>query len=531
MKTRVWCLYRVSTKKQANTDEDIPMQKSACEHYVSQKGGWEITHELFERGVSGWKKKVDERDALNEIREGAVNGDFDVLLVYMFDRLGRREDETPLVVNFLHENNVEVWSVEEGKKSMGNHVDKLINYISFWQSSGESIKTSMRVRESKKQLSQNGMYQGGTVPFGYQVYETDQPHWKDQERMIKELKPEEYESEIVKLIFDLYLNHNYGYRRIVDYLNSKGYKNRNNTLFRVNTVSRILENPIYIGKKRYKSHDGNDGDTQPYDENLRIISDESYFDAQKLRKNRSNKLKPQDKSNLPMKGKLLLSGQVYCGYCGSKLSSNYLYRKNKHPKKEGEYYTNTIYRYRCPLNNGRENHKQSIWGSKKHDKLVMDTILFFINNIDLDSLTNNGEKYKESRLNVKRQSIKNLEKESDRLSKQKEKLNAEISKSLVGESAFSPEQLSNAINDIEGKIEEVESNFKELQIEVDAEEKRNDEVEEIVDAASKLKNEFEELDDDTKKVIISKLTEKIYFYKDEVKVMFIPVLQGETSNL
>jgi site-specific DNA recombinase len=37
---------------------------------------------------------------LNEIREAAVNREFDVLLVFMFDRLGRRDDETPFVINF-----------------------------------------------------------------------------------------------------------------------------------------------------------------------------------------------------------------------------------------------------------------------------------------------------------------------------------------------------------------------------------------------------------------------------------------------
>lgn len=34
------------------------------------------------------------------LKEGALNKEFDVLLVFMFDRLGRREDETPVMVNF-----------------------------------------------------------------------------------------------------------------------------------------------------------------------------------------------------------------------------------------------------------------------------------------------------------------------------------------------------------------------------------------------------------------------------------------------
>jgi DNA invertase Pin-like site-specific DNA recombinase len=137
---RVWCLYRVSTKGQVSADEDIPMQKNACHNFVSTHKDWEITNELYERGVSGWKKKADERDALNDIREAAVNREFDVLLVFMFDRLGRRDDETPFVINFLIENAVEVWSVNEGQRKIEQHVDKLINYISSWQSSVKVLK-------------------------------------------------------------------------------------------------------------------------------------------------------------------------------------------------------------------------------------------------------------------------------------------------------------------------------------------------------------------------------------------------------
>ena len=158
---RVWCLYRVSTKKQVNTDDDLPMQKNACHRFVTNEPDWEIKRELYEKGISGWKIRADERDELITIREGAVNNEFDILLVFMFDRLGRREDETPVMVSFLHQNNVEVWSVQEGKRSVETHADKLLNYISFWMSDGESQKTSMRVRESKKQLSEQGFFQGG----------------------------------------------------------------------------------------------------------------------------------------------------------------------------------------------------------------------------------------------------------------------------------------------------------------------------------------------------------------------------------
>ena len=63
---------------------------------------------------------------------------FDVLLVFMFDRLGRRDDETPFVVQWFVQQGIEVWSTKEGEQRFDNHVNKLLNYIRFWQASGES---------------------------------------------------------------------------------------------------------------------------------------------------------------------------------------------------------------------------------------------------------------------------------------------------------------------------------------------------------------------------------------------------------
>ena len=89
---------------------------------------------------------------MQELQQEAVAGSFDILLVYMFDRLGRRDDETPFVVEWFVRNGVEVWSAVEGQQRFDNHVDKLLNYIRYWQASGESIKTSVRVKTRMEQL-------------------------------------------------------------------------------------------------------------------------------------------------------------------------------------------------------------------------------------------------------------------------------------------------------------------------------------------------------------------------------------------
>ena len=85
--------------------------------------------------------KSNARDAIIEIKKKAINKEFDVLLVFMFDRLGRREDETPFMVQWFVQQGIEVWSTREGEQRFDTHVDKLLNYIRFWQASGEPKKT------------------------------------------------------------------------------------------------------------------------------------------------------------------------------------------------------------------------------------------------------------------------------------------------------------------------------------------------------------------------------------------------------
>ena len=83
---RVYTLYRVSTIGQVEKD-DIPMQKQVCRDFA-KKQGWVVIKEFSEKGISGYKVSAKDRDAIQEIQHDAALGKFDILLVFMFDRLG-----------------------------------------------------------------------------------------------------------------------------------------------------------------------------------------------------------------------------------------------------------------------------------------------------------------------------------------------------------------------------------------------------------------------------------------------------------
>ena len=124
-KKRVYCLYRVSTLGQVEKD-DIPMQRQCCREFALENN-WDIVCEKSEKGVSGFKKSAKDRSAIQEMQQDALLGKYDILLVFMFDRLGRKDDETPFVVEWFVNHGIEVWSVKEGQQRFESHVDKLTN--------------------------------------------------------------------------------------------------------------------------------------------------------------------------------------------------------------------------------------------------------------------------------------------------------------------------------------------------------------------------------------------------------------------
>lgn len=172
MAERVECLYRVSTTKQVDHDEqnqaDIPMQRKACRKFAEQMG-WIIVGEEQEDGVSGFKVSANDRDKLQLLKDRAEKGKFDILLVFMFDRLGRKSDETPFVVEWFVKHGIRVWSVNEGEQRFESHTDRLTNYIRFWQADGESQKTSIRTKTALGQMVLEGRFRGGKTPYGYRL--------------------------------------------------------------------------------------------------------------------------------------------------------------------------------------------------------------------------------------------------------------------------------------------------------------------------------------------------------------------------
>lgn len=314
---RVYCLYRVSTNQQLQED-DIPMQREACREFAATHG-WTIVKEFYEKGISGFKTPICDREELQHIKKDAGLRKFDILLVFMFDRLGRRDSETPFFVENLAMRGIQIWSVKEGPQKFESHTDKLINYIRYWQASGESLKTSERTKTRMVQLTAAGMFCGGPCPYGYRLITTGRKNNRGHD--VHDLCVEPQEAVVICKIYDYYIHYGYGSRKIASQLAANGIFNRQGEPFHPSSIKALLSREQLTGIMCR-------GDSRSaIIPELQIISPEIFSKAQQIATLRKQRQLPQR-----VTGQNLLSGNIFCGNCGGRMFASTA-RKAHHPQR------------------------------------------------------------------------------------------------------------------------------------------------------------------------------------------------------
>ena len=375
----------------------------------------------------------------------------------MFDRLGRREDETPFVVEWFVKNGVEVWSAKEGQQRFDTHVDKLLNYIRYWQASGESIKTSVRTKTRMEQLTKEGCFTGGVVPFGYRLEHKGRTNKRNQD--VGDLVIDPDEAEIVKLIFQKYLYEGYGAQRLCRHLAEQGITNRKGRNIPTTSINRIIKNPIYTGVIR-----NGDSQSEVLPE-LQIIDTETYERAQQMMEKRVT-----HHGDVPLntKGRSLLVGNVYCGHCGGRLTLTTSGRKRV--RKDGTIVRETRARYQCHYNvrHPGECDGQSGYGVEKLDKLVNQIIRIQLGRIRsapsqelIARQQTKGMDLAKSKLNLlneqyrqKQREYQALRAETIKVIQGTSRLNVDLLNSLVAETSEQIKQLSWQIQTAAAELEE-----------------------------------------------------------------------------
>lgn len=198
----------------------------------------------------------------------------------------------------------------EGEQRFEDHVDKLLNYIRFWQSSDESLKTSIRTKVRMEQLIQEHGFVSGTAPYGYQLRRLGRTNKRGYD--LHDLTVDQVEAAAVREIFQMYCHKKEGTHQISTYLNSQALRTKRGALWNSASVRNVLQNPLYTGVQHWGSII-----TDRFS-HLQIIEDELFQIAQK--RLLEHKLESPHLGRTKYREDVLLPEQVYCMHCGKRLT-------------------------------------------------------------------------------------------------------------------------------------------------------------------------------------------------------------------
>lgn len=350
---------RVSTERQVE-GYSIEGQITQIEQYC-QFNGYELVDIYADRGISG---KSMNRPELQRMLNDAKNGKLDCVMVYKTNRLARNTSDLLTIVEELHRQNVEFFSLSE-RMEVKNSTGKLMLQILASFSEFERNTILENIYTGQHQRALEGYYQGN-LPLGYNNIPDNK----------KELMINQHEANIVKYIFESYAK-GHGYRKIANALNHKGYVTKKGNPFSISAVTYILSNPFYIGKIQFaKYKDWNDKRRKGLNDNPVIaegkhtpIISQALWDKVQFKRQESRK-KPQ----VHGKGTNLLTGIVKCPKCGAAMAaSNTTNTLKDGTKKRIRYYSCSNFRNKgskvCSANSVR---------ADVLEKYVMDQILEII---------------------------------------------------------------------------------------------------------------------------------------------------------
>lgn len=529
MNKRVRTLLRVSSKQQLH-EGDIPIQRAEAEHYIAKQPEWIFDKEYIEKAVSAYKNSVEEREVLQQILTDARAKEFDILLTYMSDRIGRQE-EYSFYVAALNQLGIEVWTIKDGQLKTKEHTDKLLNFIRFWQNEGESKKTSIRVKDARKEMVKAGKFPGGRAPYGYMLVSSGMVN--NHGRLLKKLEIVEKDAEVVKKIYSYATCQGMGYEKIAKALNAEGILAISGDKWKSGTIAGILKNPIYMGVYAINKRGGIEGTRRMergewiYSEKqipeLIIIPRAMWEKAQEIREERKRKLnaakeqslkiyEEQYKAPFTTRGKLALTGLVYCGYCGKKLKNGSYC--NHWMVKSGEKKVSYIGRYICP----GKCPQRSCYGQDYLEDIVFQIASACINRLKgIDFMEELTCRQQQERAGFERE-LKKIEKQQQNLRLDIEALEEKIPEAIRGEYYFSAEKLSELLKEKENLAIKIKEREKEVKNNAFEALKYQNELKKALEVPPDWKKEFENADLKVKRMLLFSLIDQVIVKDDNIRI-------------
>ncbi|EDP22078.1 hypothetical protein FAEPRAM212_01112 [Faecalibacterium prausnitzii M21/2] len=275
---------RYSTDSQR--EESIEGQIRECTAYA-EKNGFTVVKHYIDRAVSA---KTDNRPQFQQMIKDSERGIFDVIIVWKLDRFARNRYDSARYKTQLKRNGVKLVSATEVISAGPEGIileSVLEGYAEYY-----SADLSEKVVRGMTENALKGIYNGGTIPFGYMIDET------------RHYQPDPLLAPYVEQTFQKYAD-GATMTDLRDWLKAHNIKNSMGGEMSYNTIQRMLSNRRYIGELRLR-------DVVQPNAIPALVSEELFNKVQK-------KLAKNKKAPARHKAEeiYLLTTKLYCGKCGA----------------------------------------------------------------------------------------------------------------------------------------------------------------------------------------------------------------------
>ncbi len=295
---------RVSTDEQAREGVSLDEQQERLKAYCRAMG-WNEEPLIFVD--DGYSAKSLDRPQLNHLLNQVKKGTISKILVTKLDRLSRRLLDLLKLIDTFQEYNVSFISISESfdtNTPSGRLTLQVLGAVAEF----ERERIRERVFENMLHAASQGKWLTQS-PYGYRLEN-------------KELIIYETEAQIVRKVYDWYLNKGLGYYAIAKKLNEEGIPSRHKKEWSIRSIKLMLTNPVYKGTLVWNRIDSSkskrvkkdDTDWVVLENACPAIIDQATWEQVQKRVNK--KQMPPRAQTSPH----LLGGLLKCGKCGSGMS-------------------------------------------------------------------------------------------------------------------------------------------------------------------------------------------------------------------
>ena len=203
-------------------------------HRLCGKNGFTVVKHYIDRAISA---KTDNRPQFQQMIKDSERGIFDVIIVWKLDRFARNRYDSARYKTQLKRNGVKLVSATEVISAGPEGIileSVLEGYAEYY-----SADLSEKVVRGMTENALKGIYNGGTIPFGYMIDET------------RHYQPDPLLAPYVEQTFQKYAD-GATMTDLRDWLKAHNIKNSMGGEMSYNTIQRMLSNRRYIGELRLR---------------------------------------------------------------------------------------------------------------------------------------------------------------------------------------------------------------------------------------------------------------------------------------